>query len=202
MKPSRLLVLTCTVAACAQPKVTTAPSPAAPAATKSDSSAAAGLGAISVPNADPFPSTYKPWPSKATVIRHATIMTAAGPAIRDGSILLRDGKIVAVGAAVDAPADAVVIEAQGKYVTPGFIDVHSHMGDYAAPGGDALSDGNEATEPSTPYVWAEHSVWPQDPQFRAAWRAGDDDPGAARSANLIGGRSVVLKVVPGAPCRR
>jgi imidazolonepropionase-like amidohydrolase len=200
MKPSRLLVLACIVAACAQPKVTTAPAPAAPAAAKSDSSTAsgAGPGAVSLPNADPFPSTYKPFPSKPTVIRHATILTAAGPTIRDGSILLRDGKIVAVGAQVDAPADAVVVDGTGKFVTPGIIDIHSHMGDYAAPGGDALSDGNEATDPSTPNVWAEHSVWPQDPQFPRSVAGGVTTiqvlPG---SANLIGGRSVVLKVVPG-----
>jgi len=52
-----------------------------------------------MPNADPFPSTYKPFPRRTTLIRHVTIMTAAGPAIPDGSVLLRDGKIVAVGAA-------------------------------------------------------------------------------------------------------
>jgi imidazolonepropionase-like amidohydrolase len=170
-----------------------APAPAAPAA----GSSSAGLGALSVPNADPFPSTYKPFPSKPTVIRHATILTAAGPVIHDGSILLRDGKIVAVGATIDVPADAVVVDGTGKYVTPGIIDIHTHNGVYAAPGGDALSDGNEATDPTTPYVWAEHSVWPQDPQFPRQLAGGVTTvqvlPG---SANLIGGRSVVLKVVP------
>jgi imidazolonepropionase-like amidohydrolase len=152
---------------------------------------------LSVPNADPFPSTYTPFPSKTTVIRNATIFTAAGPRIEKGAVLLRDGKIVAVGATVDAPADAVVIDGTGKFVTPGIIDVHSHMGDYPAPGVAANSDGNEATNPSTPNVWAEHSVWPQDPQFPRALAGGVTTiqvlPG---SANLIGGRSVVLKVVP------
>jgi len=70
---------------------------------------------------------------------------------------------------------------------------------YAAPGGDALSDGNEATNPSTPQVWAEHSVWPQDPQFPRDLAGGVTTmhvlPG---SANLIGGRGVTLKVVPSA----
>ena len=102
-----------------------------------------------------------------------------------------------VGATVEAPADALVIDAAGKYVTPGIIDDHSHLGVYSAPGGDALSDGNEATSPSTPQVWAEHSVWPQDPQFPRNLSGGVTTlqvlPG---SANLIGGRSVVLKVVP------
>ncbi|HKG93029.1 MAG TPA: amidohydrolase, partial [Gemmatimonadaceae bacterium] len=156
-----------------------------------------GPGALSQPNADPFPSTYRPFPSRTTVIRNATILTAAGPRIVNGAVLLRDGKIAAVGASVDAPSDAVVIDGTGKFVTPGLIDDHSHLGVYASPGVDALSDGNEATNPSTPYVWAEHSVWPQDPQFPRNLAGGVTTlqvlPG---SANLIGGRSVVLKVVP------
>lgn len=157
-----------------------------------------GPGATSVPNADPFPSTYVPFPSRPTVIRNVNILTAAGPMIRNGAILMQNGKIVAVGATVNAPTDAVVIDGTGKYVTPGIIDDHSHLGVYAAPGVDALSDGNEATNPVTPQVWAEHSVWPQDPQFPRNLAGGVTTlqvlPG---SANLFGGRSVVLKVVPG-----
>jgi imidazolonepropionase-like amidohydrolase len=185
--------------ACASTGASAPPSGPAPAKAHADTVATAppGTGTVSVPNADPFPSTYKPFQSKPTVIQHATILTAAGPTIRDGAVLLRDGRIVAVGATVDVPADAVVIDGTGKYVTPGIIDIHSHLGVYAAPGGDALSDGNEATEPTTPYVWAEHSVWPQDPQFPRNLAGGVTTlqilPG---SANLIGGRSVVVKVVP------
>jgi imidazolonepropionase-like amidohydrolase len=102
-----------------------------------------------------------------------------------------------VGANVTVPSDARVIDGTGKFVTPGIIDTHSHLGVYAAPGVDALSDGNEMVSPSTPNVWAEHSVWPQDPQFPRALSAGVTTiqvlPG---SGNLIGGRSTVLKVVP------
>jgi imidazolonepropionase-like amidohydrolase len=156
-----------------------------------------GPGGTSLPNANPYPSTYRPFPSRPTLIRNATIMTAAGPSIKNGSVLLRDGKIVAVGTSVNAPADAVVIDGTGKFVTPGIIDVHSHIGDYPAPGVDANSDGNEATNPVTANVWAEHSVWPQDPQLPRALAGGLTTmqvlPG---SANLIGGRSVVLKLVP------
>jgi imidazolonepropionase-like amidohydrolase len=163
-----------------------------------DTTQGAGLGGTSTPNADPFPSTYAPFPSRTTLIRNVNILTAAGPMIRNGAILLQNGKIAAVGATVTAPADALVIDGTGKYVTPGIIDDHSHLGVYAAPGGQALSDGNEATSPTTPYVWAEHSVWPQDPQFPRNLAGGVTTlqvlPG---SANLIGGRSVVLKVVPG-----
>ncbi|MEO7648724.1 MAG: amidohydrolase, partial [Gemmatimonadaceae bacterium] len=95
--------------------------------------------------------------------------------------------------------------------TPGVIDIHSHLGDYPSPQIQALSDGNEATAPVTADVWAEHSVWPQDPGFGRALANGGVTtlqilPG---SANLFGGRSVVLKNVyarmmqgmkfPGAP---
>jgi imidazolonepropionase-like amidohydrolase len=144
-----------------------------------------------------YASTYHPLPSRTTLIRNATILTAAGPRIEGGSVLIRDGKIAAVGRDITAPADAVVIDGTGKWVTPGLIDDHSHLGVYAAPGGQALSDGNEATNPNTADVWAEHSVWPQDPQFALALAGGVTSiqilPG---SANLFGGRTVVVKNVP------
>ena len=169
--------------------------------TSSDSAARSGsmMGGLSLPNADPFPSTYRPFASRATLIRNATILTAAGPTIRGGSVLLRDGKIVAVGADVAAPADAIVVDGTGKYVTPGIIDTHSHIGAGAAPGdnGAQLGDVNEATAPVTAHVWVEHSVWPQDPQFPRTLAGGVTTiqvlPG---SANLIGGRSAILKIVP------
>ncbi len=169
--------------------------------TSSDSAARPGsmLGGLSVPNADPFPSTYRPFASRATLIRNATILTAAGPTIRGGSVLLRDGKIVAVGTDVAAPADAIVVDGTGKYVTPGIIDTHSHIGAGGVPGdnGAQLNDVNEATAPVTAHVWVEHSVWPQDPQFPRTLAGGVTTiqvlPG---SANLIGGRSAILKIVP------
>jgi imidazolonepropionase-like amidohydrolase len=184
---------TVTTTAPARAPADSAPRPASPA----PSGSAARKGSLSIPNDDPFPSTYRMAPSRPTLIRNATIMTAAGPSMRNASILLRDGRIVEIGANVTGPADAVVIDGTGKYVTPGLIDTHSHLGVYAAPGVAALSDGNEATNPVTANVWAEHSVWPQDPQFPRVLAGGITTlqvlPG---SANLIGGRSVVLKVVP------
>ena len=159
--------------------------------------AAPGPGAVSSPLSDPFPSTYAAAPARPTLIRNATILTAAGPTIRAGSILLQNGKIVAVGVSLAAPPDAIIVDGTGEYVTPGIIDVHSHLGVYAAPGTSALDDGNEATNPVTANVWAEHSVWPQDPQFPRVLAGGVTTiqvlPG---SANLIGGRSAILKVVP------
>src|SRR6266568_1157404 len=106
-----------------------------------------GRGLTSTPNADPFPSTYVPFPSRTTVIRNVNILTAAGPLIRKGAILMQNGKIAAVGASVNAPADALVIDGAGKYVTPGIIDDHSHLGANAAPSVWSRSDANELVNP-------------------------------------------------------
>lgn len=184
-------LLALVVAGCAGAPAAQAPAPEATAPQPS-------AGAYSRPNADPFPSTYQPWGSRPTVIRNVHIFTGVGPLVRDGAVLMQDGKIAALGADVTVPEGAVVIDGQGKYVTPGLIDTHSHLGVYPAPGTAAHSDGNEATAPVTAHVWAEHSVWPQDPQFPRVLAGGTTTiqvlPG---SANLIGGRSVTLKVVPG-----
>ncbi len=148
-------------------------------------------------NPDPFPSTYKPLPSGPTAIVGATVYTGTGAVIRNGTVLMRDGKIEAVGEGLAAPAGYQVIDAHGQFVTPGLIDAHSHLGVYASPGNQASSDGNEATAPVTAEVWAEHSVWPQDPGFNTARKGGITTllilPG---SANLIGGRGVTLRNVP------
>jgi imidazolonepropionase-like amidohydrolase len=131
------------------------------------------------------------------LIVNATILTGTGERIENGSLLIADGKIMQIGEGSLQAGDAEVIDAQGRWVTPGLIDVHSHLGVYASPGIKAHSDGNEATAPVTAQVWAEHSVWPQDPGFNRA-RAGGVTalqvlPG---SANLIGGRGITLKNVP------
>ncbi|HEX7037195.1 MAG TPA: amidohydrolase [Pseudomonadales bacterium] len=145
---------------------------------------------------DPYASTYRPRPTEELLITNATILTGTGERIERGAVHLRDGRIVAVGAGVDAPG-ARVLDAEGKWLTPGIIDVHSHLGDYPSPEIDATADGNEMTSPNTAEVWAEHSVWPQDPQFPLALAGGVTTlqilPG---SANLFGGRGVTVKNVP------
>ncbi|WP_315764238.1 amidohydrolase [Sphingomonas sp. Y38-1Y] len=178
--------------------------------TKSASTKAPGPGLNKGYSHDPFPSTYRAYPGRPTLITNVTVLDGEGGRIEGGQVLFRDGRIVAVGQTLD-PAGADVIDGQGKWVTPGVIDIHSHLGDYPSPGVDAHSDGNEATAPITAEVWAEHSVWPQDPGFSRALANGGVTtlqilPG---SANLMGGRSVVLKNVyartmqgmkfPGAP---
>jgi imidazolonepropionase-like amidohydrolase len=61
------------------------------------------------------------------LIRNATILTVSHGTIDKGDILIKDGKIAAVGDTLKAPADAVVIDATGQFVTPGIIDCHSHI---------------------------------------------------------------------------
>ncbi|MFD0740271.1 amidohydrolase family protein [Lysobacter koreensis] len=146
---------------------------------------------------DPYASTYRAIAAPPVLIHNATVLTGTGERLDGADVLLRDGKVVAVGTALDAPADATRVDGSGKWVTPGIIDVHSHLGVYPSPGVSAHSDGNEATGAVTANVWAEHSVWPQDPGFAKALAGGITSlqvlPG---SANLVGGRGVTLKNVP------
>ena len=73
-------------------------------------------------------SSYEPLASNPVLIRGGTIMTAAGEEIEGGDVLLVDGRIKSVGVGLDAPAGTAVIEADGRFVTPGIIDTHSHLG--------------------------------------------------------------------------
>jgi imidazolonepropionase-like amidohydrolase len=161
---------------------------------------------------DPYPSTYHAYPGRPTLVRNVTVYDGEGARFENASVLFRDGKIEKIEPGkVDPPEGYMVIDGTGKWVTPGIIDIHSHLGDYPTPAVEAHSDGNEATGPVRSEVWAEHSVWPQDPGFSRALANGGITalqilPG---SANLFGGRSVVLKNVysrtvqgmkfPGAP---
>ncbi len=148
-------------------------------------------------NTEVFESTYQAMPSEPVFFRNATILTGDGERIDGGSILVSDGTIVAVGTDVEAPDDVLVVDVDGKWITPGIIDVHSHLGVYPSPAVPALADGNEISAPNTAEVWAEHSIWPQDPGFATALAGGVTTmqilPG---SANLFGGRSVTVKNVP------
>lgn len=182
-----------------------------PKSASSDAPAPRGPGKGKGFDHNPYPSTYKAYPGVPTLLTNVTVLDGEGGRIDNGAVLFRDGKIAEVGQSIAAPEGTTVIDGRGKYVTPGVIDVHSHLGDYPSPGVQAHSDGNEITGPVTAEVWAEHSVWPQDPGFSRALANGGVTtlqilPG---SANLFGGRSVTLKNVyartmqgmkfPGAP---
>ena len=120
------------------------------------------------------------------VIKNATIMTVTHGNIKNGSIYIKDGKIAAVGESVNAPSSATVIDAGGKYLTPGIVDCHSHI---------ALDDDvNEATSPVTPQMMMKDAF---DYQDKAIYRAlaGGVTPSLLLhgSANMIGGQAVVIK---------
>lgn len=143
-----------------------------------------------------FASTYTPLPSETTLITNARIIDGTGKEIQSGSILITDGKITSIGTDVTGDTSRT-IDAGGKYVTPGIIDIHSHLGNYPSPSVHAHGDGNEVTSPITSEVYAEHGVWPQDPGFDEALQGGVTTlhvlPG---SANLFGGRGVTLRNTP------
>jgi imidazolonepropionase-like amidohydrolase len=180
------------LAGCAAP----AARPTGPAATAVPPAAQA-VPPAPTPPADPYPSTYRAPAHAPTLLKGATVLTGTGERLENADVLLVDGKVAAVGRGLAAPAGATVVDASAKWVTPGLIDVHSHLGVYATPSVPAHSDGNEMTNPSTANVWAEHSIWPNDPGFATALAGGVTSlmilPG---SANLIGGRTVVVKNVP------
>jgi len=159
---------------------------------------------------DAWASRYQAIHAPPLLITGATVLVGNGQRLDNADVLVEHGRITAVGPQLQAPDGAVRVDGRGKWVTPGLIDVHSHLGVYPSPGMRAHSDGNEATAPVTAQVWAEHSTWPQDPGFAAALAGGVTTlqllPG---SANLVGGRGVTIKNVaattvqdmkfPGAP---
>lgn len=137
-------------------------------------------------------------PQEPAVFLHgATVMTAAGPTFDNGGVLFRGGRIVAVGASLEAPPDAKVIDAKGRWITPGLIDPHTHVGVYGVPDVPAHRDGNEATSPLTPELRAADAFWPQDPSIERALSGGVTTvhvlPG---SANVVGGQGVTVRLVP------
>ena len=156
-----------------------------------------------------FASTYAPMNSEPMLFKSANIYDGLGGEFRNYDLLLSEGKIIEVGESITA-SGVMIVDATDKWITPGIIDIHSHMGVYSAPGVSTSSDGNEATAPVTAEVWAEHSLWTQDPQFALALKGGVTAfhvlPG---SANLFGGRGATFKNVsqntvqamkfPGAP---
>ena len=136
------------------------------------------------------------WADDFAII-NATVLPIAAPEIQNGTVLVKEGKIAAVGTDVTLPKGIKIVDADGRYLMPGIIDAHSHMGVYSWPGARAHSDGNESSEPVTAFVRAEDSVRVADPAMALARAGGVSTvmilPG---SANLIGGETTTLKLRP------
>tara|TARA_R110001606_G_scaffold223106_1_gene371070 strand:+ start:19986 stop:21401 length:1416 start_codon:yes stop_codon:yes gene_type:complete len=143
-------------------------------------------------------SKYRPLKRQDMVLAGATILDGSGKKIT-GDILVREGKIIAVGS-FDIPEGLLIVDAKGKWITPGLIDVHTHYGTYLLPQTPAdweVSDVLENSSPNVADTWIEHAVRPSDPAFRYALAGGVTAlqilPG---SGALFGGRTVVVKPVP------
>jgi imidazolonepropionase-like amidohydrolase len=141
----------------------------------------------------------RPAPRKAGLVayRGARLLTAAGPAIERGVLVVDGGKIVAVGPAnkVPIPEGAQVHDLTGKTIIPGLVDTHSHIGIYPRPAVPANSDGNEMTGPVQSTLRAIDSIYPDDPGIRMAVSGGVTTanimPG---SGNVIGGQTLYVKL--------
>jgi len=123
---------------------------------------------------------------------NATIWTAVGDPIAGGTLLVEDGKMIAFGSDVDTTG-AEIVDCVGKYLLPGFIDVHVHTGVWGEGARDD-HDANEVSEAITPYVRMLDAIYPEDIGFEDARRGGVTTLGITHgSANAIGGQVAVVK---------
>jgi imidazolonepropionase-like amidohydrolase len=130
-----------------------------------------------------------------TAIVGGRVVPVEGEPLEPGSVLLQDGKITAVeGPGFTVPGGVDVVDATGKWVLPGLIDAHAHVGVLEEAEGWAGQDGNERTDPVTAQVRALDAINPADQGFRDAIMGGvlavNVNPG---SANPIGGQSAAIK---------
>jgi len=137
---------------------------------------------------------------EAYFIHGAKIHTVTSGVIEDGAILVRDGKIAAIGSGLTAPEDAVLIDASGMVITPGLIDSHSHLG--LGPSGGTTED-NEGSNPSTPQLQIIDSIHPsgmaphENSLFDAVSEGVTTVIARPGSGNVIGGQSAAIKLTGG-----
>jgi imidazolonepropionase-like amidohydrolase len=141
---------------------------------------------------DGWKNAQPPQP-EVLVVRHATIWTS-GPQgkLADADLLIKKGKIAAVGAHLAAPAGAVEIDATGKHVSPGIFDPHSHS--------DIVGNVNEGTNIVTAEVRIEDVVNAESIAVYRELAGGVTTVNLLHgSANAIGGQNAVVKLRWGAP---
>ncbi len=123
-----------------------------------------------------------------------TVLTMAGPALKGGTVLIEGGRIVAVGEQLAVPAAATVIDATGRYVTPGIIDAHTHLGVYTESYAWAGEEVNETSKPTTPEMDVIDAINPDDAGLADALAGGVTTVMVAPgSANPVGGQCSVIK---------
>src|SRR5436305_2659087 len=126
-----------------------------------------------------------------TLIRNATVLTVSHGTLQNADVLLRKGKIAAVGQNLKASADARVIDATGKYLMPGIIDCHSHS---------MLDAVNEGTLSVTSMARTRDVLNPTDPDLYRELAGGTTTLNILHgSANAISGQKTVVKIKYGRP---
>lgn len=127
-------------------------------------------------------------------IKNAKIYPVIGENLESGQMLIENGKVVAIGETVEAPSDAKVMDLEGKVITPGLIDMHSHVGIWGDGEGKPGYDGNEKPDPINPKVRAFDAANPLQRSFEGAREGGITTlqilPG---SGNPIAGLGFVCK---------
>lgn len=148
---------------------------------------------------NPFPSSYRTPAPDELLFRNATILDGAGNRLDGADLLVRGGKVVTVGKALANPGNVPEMDAAGRWITPGVIDVHSHDGTYVLPLTSIDSEASDVSEVASPNAadsWIENAVNPQDMAFARALTNGVTTiqilPG---STPIFAGRSVVVKPV-------
>lgn len=122
------------------------------------------------------------------------VVPVDGEPVEGGTVLIQDGKIVAVGMDVDIPDGVEVVDADGAWVLPGFVEAHGHIGVHEEAEGWAGQDTNEMTDPVGARMRALDAINPADLGFADALSGGVTTavikPG---SGNPIGGQTVAVK---------
>ncbi|MGS2776435.1 amidohydrolase [Robertmurraya sp. GLU-23] len=128
------------------------------------------------------------------LLKNAHIYPITSKPIHCGDILIEDGKISKIHSKISSDSTTKIIDCNGYFLLPGFIDTHTHLGLYDEGTGWAGNDANETIDPMSPHVRAIDGVYPLDPAFSDAIKHGITTahvmPG---SANVIGGTTSVIK---------